>query len=117
MAAFLMAAVLQGMSPSETAAMTRAFVASGAIVELGDVGRAVVDKHSTGGVADAVSLVFAPLIASLGLACVKISGGARPHRRHDRQARVDPGIPPRPVDRYRAPTGARGRVRDRLADR
>jgi pyrimidine-nucleoside phosphorylase len=79
MAAFLMAAVLQGMSPSETAAMTRAFVASGATVELGDVGRAVVDKHSTGGVADAVSLVFAPLIASLGLACVKISGRGLGH--------------------------------------
>ena len=43
------------------------------------MGRAVVDKHSTGGVADAVSLVFGPLIASLGLACVKISGRGLGH--------------------------------------
>jgi pyrimidine-nucleoside phosphorylase len=79
MAAFLMAAVLQGMDSEETAAMTRAFVASGATVALGDVGRPVVDKHSTGGVADAVSLVFVPLVASLGLACVKISGRGLGH--------------------------------------
>ena len=72
MAAFLMACVLQGMDAAETAAMTRAFVASGRTVELGHVGRPVVDKHSTGGVGDAVSLVFAPLVAALGLACVKI---------------------------------------------
>jgi pyrimidine-nucleoside phosphorylase len=79
MAAFLMAAVVNGMDPDETAAMTRAFVASGMSVALGDVGRPVVDKHSTGGVADAVSLVFAPLVASLGLACVKISGRGLGH--------------------------------------
>jgi pyrimidine-nucleoside phosphorylase/thymidine phosphorylase len=79
MAAFLMATVIHGMGPDETAAMTRAFVASGSTVSLGDVGRPVVDKHSTGGVADAVSLVFAPLVASLGLACVKISGRGLGH--------------------------------------
>ena len=79
MAAFLMATVIHGMRPDEIAAMTRAFVRSGATVSLGDVGRPVVDKHSTGGVADAVSLVFAPLVASLGLACVKISGRGLGH--------------------------------------
>ena len=79
MGAFLMACVLQGMDAEETAAMTRAFVASGRKVELGDVGRPVVDKHSTGGVGDAVSLVFAPLVAALGLACVKISGRGLGH--------------------------------------
>jgi pyrimidine-nucleoside phosphorylase len=79
MAAFLMAAVLRGMSPAETLAMTRAFVRSGATVELGDVGRPIIDKHSTGGVSDAVSLVFVPLVASLGLACVKISGRGLGH--------------------------------------
>src|SRR5215213_9902109 len=46
MAAFLMAAVLRGMSRAETATMTRAFVSSGVTVDLGDVGRPVVDKHS-----------------------------------------------------------------------
>ncbi|MEP6758767.1 MAG: thymidine phosphorylase [Actinomycetota bacterium] len=79
MAAFLMACVIQGMDASETAAMTRAFVASGRTVPLGDVGRPVVDKHSTGGVGDAVSLVFAPLAATLGLACVKVSGRGLGH--------------------------------------
>jgi pyrimidine-nucleoside phosphorylase len=79
MAAFLMAAVLRGMSCAETASMTRAFVSSGVTVDLGDVGRPVVDKHSTGGVADAVSLVFAPLVAALGLACAKISGRGLGH--------------------------------------
>ena len=59
--------------------MTRAFVASGTTVELGGIGRPVVDKHSTGGVGDAVSLVFAPLVAALGLACVKISGRGLGH--------------------------------------
>jgi len=79
MAAFLMACVLRGMDAGETDAMTRAFIASGASVTLGDVGRPVVDKHSTGGVSDAVSLVFAPLVAALGLACVKVSGRALGH--------------------------------------
>jgi pyrimidine-nucleoside phosphorylase len=74
MAAFLMAVVLQGMDARETLALTRAMVDSGSTVALGDLGRPVVDKHSTGGVADAVSLVYAPLVASLGLACVKLSG-------------------------------------------
>jgi pyrimidine-nucleoside phosphorylase/thymidine phosphorylase len=79
MAAFLMAAVINGMDAEETSAMTRAFVASGATVSLGDIGRPVVDKHSTGGVSDAVSLLFAPLAACLGLACVKISGRGLGH--------------------------------------
>ena len=79
MAAFLMACLWRGMDRSETVAMTRAFVASGETADLGDVGRPVVDKHSTGGVADGVSLVFAPLVAALGLACVKISGRGLGH--------------------------------------
>ena len=79
MAAFLMASLIRGLDPEETAALTRALLASGATVELGDIGRPVVDKHSTGGIADAVSLVFAPLVASLGLACVKISGRGLGH--------------------------------------
>lgn len=79
MASFLMACVWRGMDRAETVAMTQAFVSSGETVDLGDVGRPVVDKHSTGGVADGVSLVFAPLVAALGLACVKISGRGLGH--------------------------------------
>jgi pyrimidine-nucleoside phosphorylase len=79
MAAFLMACVLQGLDGHETSTMTRIFVDSGTKLPLDGIGRPVVDKHSTGGVADGVSLVFAPLVASLGLACVKLSGRGLGH--------------------------------------
>src|SRR6266480_4658113 len=67
-AAFLMASLLNGLDDAETLAMTRAMIASGDTVTFGDLGRPTVDKHSTGGVADGVTLIFAPLAAALGLA-------------------------------------------------
>jgi pyrimidine-nucleoside phosphorylase len=79
MAAFLMACVVRGLDERETAAMTGIFVDSGSRLPLDGLGRPVVDKHSTGGVADGVSLVFAPLVAALGLACVKIAGRGLGH--------------------------------------
>jgi pyrimidine-nucleoside phosphorylase len=79
MAAFLMAALLNGLDEGETLAMTRAMIASGDRVSFGDLGRPAVDKHSTGGVADGVTLVFAPLAAALGLAVAKISGRGLGH--------------------------------------
>jgi pyrimidine-nucleoside phosphorylase len=79
MAAFLMATAIQGLSADETSAMTRAFVDSGTTLSLEGVDRPVVDKHSTGGVSDGVSLIFAPLVAALGLACVKLSGRGLGH--------------------------------------
>ena len=79
MAAFLMAATIQGLDASETSAMTQAFVDSGTTLSLDGVDRPVVDKHSTGGVSDGVSLVFAPLVAALGLACVKLAGRGLGH--------------------------------------
>ncbi len=79
MAAFLMATVIQGFDRAETAAMTRAFIGSGTVLRLEGIDRPVVDKHSTGGVSDGVSLVFAPLVAALGLACVKLSGRGLGH--------------------------------------
>jgi pyrimidine-nucleoside phosphorylase len=77
-AAFLMAALLNGLDAEETAAMTRALIASGRTVSF-DLERASVDKHSTGGVADGVTLVFAPLAAALGLAVAKLSGRSLGH--------------------------------------
>jgi pyrimidine-nucleoside phosphorylase len=77
--AFLMAAYLNGLLPSETAAMTRAMIDSGSTLSLDGVGRPVVDKHSTGGVSDGVTLVFAPVAASLGMAVVKLSGRSLGH--------------------------------------
>jgi pyrimidine-nucleoside phosphorylase len=78
-AAFLMATYLQGMSVAETAAMTGAMIDSGKTIALSGVSRPKVDKHSTGGVSDGVTLVFAPLAASLGLAVAKLSGRGLGH--------------------------------------
>jgi pyrimidine-nucleoside phosphorylase len=78
-AAFLMAALLNGLDPDETMAMTRAMIASGDTLALAGLDRPTVDKHSTGGVADGVTLVFAPLAAALGLAVAKLSGRALGH--------------------------------------
>lgn len=78
-AAFLMAAFVRGLGPDETLALTRAMVDSGETLPLAGVSRPKVDKHSTGGVADGVTLVFAPLAASLGLAVAKLSGRGLGH--------------------------------------
>jgi pyrimidine-nucleoside phosphorylase len=78
-AAFLMACLLRGLNDDETLALTRTMVDSGDTVWFGDLGRPIVDKHSTGGVADGVTLVFAPLAAALGLAVAKLSGRGLGH--------------------------------------
>jgi pyrimidine-nucleoside phosphorylase len=78
-AAFLMAAYIQGLDEGETMALTRAMVESGRTLDLAGVSRPTVDKHSTGGVADGVTLVFAPLAAAMGLAVAKLSGRGLGH--------------------------------------
>jgi pyrimidine-nucleoside phosphorylase len=78
-AAFLMAAFTRGLGLGETVAMTRAMVESGTTLSLEGVGAPKVDKHSTGGVADGVTLVLAPLVASLGIASAKLSGRGLGH--------------------------------------
>lgn len=78
-AALLMAVFIRGLDAGETAALTRAMIASGRTLVLDGVSRPKVDKHSTGGVADGVTLAFAPLAASLGLAVAKLSGRGLGH--------------------------------------
>jgi pyrimidine-nucleoside phosphorylase len=73
MSALAMAIYFQGMTTSETAALTDAMTSSGALLAWGD-GPPLVDKHSTGGVGDKISLVLAPLLASCGLRVPMISG-------------------------------------------
>lgn len=77
--AFLMAAFIRGLDEDETDALLDAMIDSGDRLDLGNLSRPSVDKHSTGGVADDVTLVFAPLAASLGLAVAKLSGRGLGH--------------------------------------
>jgi pyrimidine-nucleoside phosphorylase len=79
MAAFLMACFIRGLDREETAALTDAMLESGERLSLADLGVPRVDKHSTGGVGDKVSLVLAPLIASLGVAVPMMSGRGLGH--------------------------------------
>ena len=78
-AAFLMASLLRGLDAEETLALTRTMVGSGDTVSFTGLDRPAIDKHSTGGVADGVTLIFAPVAAALGLAVAKLSGRGLGH--------------------------------------
>lgn len=81
LAAFAMAVFLRGMTPEETVALTRAMTASGRQLDWKafDLGGPVLDKHSTGGVGDKVSLVLAPILAACGAYVPMISGRGLGH--------------------------------------
>ncbi len=80
MAAFCMAVMFRGLTSSETLAMTEAFVGSGETIDMAaQLGRRVVDKHSTGGVGDKTSIAVGPIVAACGVPFGKMSGRGLGH--------------------------------------
>jgi pyrimidine-nucleoside phosphorylase len=79
LSAMLMALFLRGMTPRETAFLTEAMMRSGIVADLSSIRIPKVDKHSTGGVGDKVSLHLAPMAAACGVAVPMISGRGLGH--------------------------------------
>ncbi len=79
MSALLMAIYFRGLDRAELRTWTAAMIASGDRLDLSSVGRPTVDKHSTGGVGDKVSLILAPLVAACGAAVPQLSGRGLGH--------------------------------------
>ena len=79
MSAWLMAVLLKGFDASETLALTDAMLHSGRVLRLASVRAPKVDKHSTGGVGDKISLCLAPLVAACGVSVPMISGRGLGH--------------------------------------
>lgn len=83
-AALVMAIYINGMTEKEITHLTLSMVNSGDTIDLSKLKSTIVDKHSTGGVGDKVTIILLPIIAALGMKVVKMSGrGLRNYRRND----------------------------------
>ena len=74
MSSFLMAVCINGMTDEEVFALTKIFIDSGDCLDFSNIPGIKVDKHSTGGIGDKTTLVIAPIVASLGIPVIKMSG-------------------------------------------
>jgi pyrimidine-nucleoside phosphorylase len=79
MTAWLMAVFFRGLDEAETVALTQAMLRSGRVIDLSSVAGTKVDKHSTGGVGDKVSIALAPLVAACGVPVPMVSGRGLGH--------------------------------------
>lgn len=77
--ALLMAIYFKGMNIDETTYLTKYMVESGEVLDLSDISSNILDKHSTGGVGDKITLIFLPIITALGIYSAKLSGRGLGH--------------------------------------
>ncbi len=79
LSAWLMAVYFKGLTEEETAYLTEAMINSGEVINFGDLTDSIVDKHSTGGVGDKVTITLIPLLAAAGVPVAKLSGRGLGH--------------------------------------
>ena len=79
LSAWLMAVYFKGLTEEETAYLTEAMINSGEVIDFGELANNIVDKHSTGGVGDKVTITLIPLLAAAGVPIAKLSGKGLGH--------------------------------------
>lgn len=79
LSAWLMAVYFKGLTETETAYLTEAMIESGEVIDFEDLTDSIVDKHSTGGVGDKVTITLIPLLAAAGVPVAKLSGRGLGH--------------------------------------